>query len=288
MPEPLEKIRRIGFLWLHAARHFNLRLKPPRCKYDRQSLGVRQTMQVRFIGCGDAFGSGGRFNTCFQVIADGLNLIIDCGASSTVALKRFAVDLNAVDAIVLTHFHGDHCGGLPFFMLDAQFVSRRPRPLVLAGPPGLSAWYERAMDLAFPGSRSNTARFRFSLVEVGAGRTMDIDGARLTPFPVVHDERAGPCLGYRAEIGGRVLAYSGDAEWTESLIDIGRDADLMICESFTPDKAITGHLSLSTLKENLPRIRPKRLVLTHMGDAMLAQLAQAWHPTAEDGIVVEV
>ena len=245
-------------------------------------------MQVRFLGCGDAFGSGGRFHTCFQVITDGPNLLIDCGASSTVAFKRFAVDLNAIDAIVLTHFHGDHCGGVPFFMLDAQYISRRTRPFILAGPPGLSAWYERAMDIAFPGSLSNTRRFQFSLVEVNVGHTTDIGGLRLTPFPVVHDERAGPCFGYRAEIGGHVVAYSGDTEWTDSLIDIGRDADLMICEAFTPDKPVTSHLSLNTLKENLALIRPKRLMLTHMGEAMLAQRAQAGHPTAEDGMTVEI
>src|SRR3974390_307635 len=92
-------------------------------------------MEFRFIGSGDAFGSGGRFNTCFLVSGPGCLLVIVCGAPSLVALKRAAVDPASIDAVVVSHLHGDHFGGLPFLLLDGQF-SRRTRPLTVAGPPG--------------------------------------------------------------------------------------------------------------------------------------------------------
>ena len=63
-------------------------------------------------------------------------------------------------------------------------------------------------------------------------------GVRVTPFHVVHDDRAGPCLGLRIEAEGKVIAFSGDTEWTDALIDIGREADLFICEAYTRDKPI--------------------------------------------------
>lgn len=97
-------------------------------------------MQFRFVGSGDAFGSGGRFNTCFHVAAERTRFLLDCGASSLVALKRGGIDRNAIDLILLTHFHADHFGGVPFFVLDAQLVARRTRPLTIAGPPGLAGW----------------------------------------------------------------------------------------------------------------------------------------------------
>ena len=97
-------------------------------------------MQLQFIGCGDAFGSGGRFNTCFHVTGRQSNFLIDCGASSLVALKRAGVALNDIDAILFTHFHADHFGDLPPFMLDAQFFSKRTSPLTIAGPHGLAEW----------------------------------------------------------------------------------------------------------------------------------------------------
>ena len=92
-------------------------------------------MHVQFVGSGDAFGSGGRFNTCFHVAGREFSFLIDCGASSLVAMKRFGIDCNSIDLIVLTHYHADHCGGVPFFILDARFLARRTRPLTIAGPP---------------------------------------------------------------------------------------------------------------------------------------------------------
>jgi len=74
-------------------------------------------MQVQFIGSGDAFGSGGRFNTCFHVTGKKMNFLIDCGASSLIALKANNIDLNSIDTILFSHFHADHFGGIPFFML---------------------------------------------------------------------------------------------------------------------------------------------------------------------------
>jgi len=90
--------------------------------------------RVRFIGSGDSFASGGRFQTCILVDADGYRFLIDCGATSLVALKRAGIDPGSIDAVLLTHFHGDHCGGVPYLILDGQFT-KRERPLVVAVHP---------------------------------------------------------------------------------------------------------------------------------------------------------
>src|SRR5215470_11515880 len=98
-------------------------------------------MHIQFVGSGDAFGSGGRFNTCIHVVSSGMNFLIDCGATSLVAMNRLGIDRNAIDLIILTHYHADHCGGVPFFVLDAQFVARRTHPLTIAGPPPVEEWF---------------------------------------------------------------------------------------------------------------------------------------------------
>jgi ribonuclease BN (tRNA processing enzyme) len=92
-------------------------------------------MRLTFLGSGDAFGSGGRFNTCFHLerAAHG-NVLVDCGASSMVAIRKWQVDPNAISTVLVSHLHVDHFGGLPFFLLDAQLISRRTAPLTLAGP----------------------------------------------------------------------------------------------------------------------------------------------------------
>ncbi|MBV8411843.1 MAG: MBL fold metallo-hydrolase [Alphaproteobacteria bacterium] len=83
-------------------------------------------MRLQFLGSGDAFGSGGRFNTCFHLerSAHG-NVLIDCGASSMIAIRKWQVDPNVISTIVVTHLHGDHFGGIPFFLLDAQLIIAR-------------------------------------------------------------------------------------------------------------------------------------------------------------------
>ena len=105
-------------------------------------------MQVRFVGCGDALGSGGRFNTCFHITDACINLLIDCGASSLPALKRLGIARDDIDLILITHFHGDHFGGLPFLLLDAQFT-RRTRPLVIAGPEAIETRLTQLMEALF-------------------------------------------------------------------------------------------------------------------------------------------
>ena len=93
-------------------------------------------MHLQFIGCGDAFGSGGRFNTCFHLVGRNINALIDCGASSLVSMNKLAINRNDIDTIFISHFHADHFGGLPFFMLEANYILKRQQPLTIAGPPG--------------------------------------------------------------------------------------------------------------------------------------------------------
>lgn len=245
-------------------------------------------MHVQFVGCGDAFGSGGRFNTCFHLKGAKVDALIDCGASSLPALKRCGVDRNAIETILITHFHADHFGGIPFFILDAHFVSRRSEPLTIAGPVGLNAWFDRVMDTAFPGSRGNNLRFPLSLHEVEPDRTDDIGLLQVTPFHVVHDDRAGPCLAYRIAVEDRVIAYSGDTGWTEALVSVGAGADLFICECYLHDKPARAHLSWVELARELPRIGAKRVILAHLGEAMLTHRDQIACETAADGMIVEV
>jgi ribonuclease BN (tRNA processing enzyme) len=244
-------------------------------------------MQLQFVGCGDALGSGGRYNTCFHVTGERVNFLIDCGASSLPALKRLDIARNDIDLILITHFHGDHFAGLPFLLLDAQFT-RRTRPLVIAGPIGIESKLPQLMEVMFEHSSKTKQRFELSVVALKPKETRSFGAISVTPFPVVHGESGGPFLAYRIEAEGRTIAYSADTEWTETLIPAARDADLFIAEAYYYDKVVKNHLSLKTLEKNLAEINPKRLILTHMSDDMLGRLGTLAHTAASDGMIVEL
>jgi len=242
-------------------------------------------MKITVLGCGDAFGSGGRLNTCFHVTAGRDKFLVDCGATSLPALKARNIACNEIGIILITHFHADHFGGVPSFILDAQFT-KRSAPLLVAGPPGLKEWLPQAMEVAFPGSSSAKQRFEVKLFELHAGRQTSLESIVVTPQIVQHGKPQGSFFGYRIEHGGQSIAYTGDTEWTDTLIDAGRGADLLIAEAYYYEKRVPLHLDYKTLASNLPRIGAKRVLLTHMSVDMLTHSGEVPEEKAHDGLAI--
>jgi len=244
-------------------------------------------VQLRFLGTGDAFGSGGRLHTSAHIHAAGGDMLVDCGPSTLAAMRRGALDPNDVGAIVLTHLHGDHFGGVPFLLMEAHYAIDRARPLLIAGPAGVEDAIGRAHEALFPGTGALPFRFPLSYLEWRDGQTAVAGPARVTPFPVKHSA-VRPCYGLRIELAGRILAFSGDTEWTETLIGLAAGADLFVCECFGFESAPPHHLDYRTLEAHRSALTCRRLLLTHMGEEMLARAAALGADTADDGLVVQV
>ncbi len=199
-----------------------------------------------------------------------------------IALNRFGVDARAVDAVVLSHLHGDHFGGLPFLMLDAAFVTGRTRPLIIAGPRSTAERVRRAADTLFPGFWDHPKRFAVEFLEYEEGQPLTVAGATVTPFGVIHDSGA-PAFALRVACDGRTIAYSGDTAWTDRLFDAARGADLFFCEATTFDTSIPGHLMYTTVAANRDRFEASRIVLTHAGAEVLQRRDTLELELAEDG-----
>lgn len=243
---------------------------------------------VLCLGTGDAFCSGGRLHTAFHLSTGGYEALIDCGATTIAVMRHLRMDIAALDAILVTHLHGDHFGGIPFLLLDAVYNAPRAKPLVIAGPthtklrlmdtlgclyPGAPARVEEALDLRYVEYRDH------SEVEVGP--------LRVRPFAVTHPSGATP-YALRIETPGRVVAYSGDTAWTPALADAARDADLFICECFAYQNTVPHHMSYVQLRQAAPQLKARRIALTHLGDEMLRHVGELEFEVLEDGQRIEL
>lgn len=247
-------------------------------------------MKLKVVGCGDAFGAGGRGNSCYRIAAAGQVATFDFGASALVGLNRFALSSADIDVIFLSHLHGDHFGGLPLLLLDGQFVRLREKPLLIVGPPGTGARLDAAMDVLFPGTRGIDWRFGWRVEEVEPGSTTAHGPFTLTTAEVIHPSGA-PATALRLTDGHATLAFSGDTEWTEALLPIAEGADLFICESFAFDGQPYGHMAYRTIERRRADLGAKRILLTHMGEEMLAlcgEVDAAHFIVAEDGLELDL
>ena len=240
---------------------------------------------VRFVGSGDAFGSGGRFQTCILVDGPGCRFAIDFGASSLIALAAQGIEHNSIDAVLLTHLHADHAAGVPFLLMDAMLGARRARPLTIAGPRALRARMDGIREALFPGSHAMTPKFPLEWIEMEPGRFHRVLDLRVTPEPARHTPETNPTA-VRVEVGDKVIAYTGDTEWTEDVARAARNADLLIAEAYFHDKPVKWHLNYPDIVAHAGGVGARRLILTHMSRQMLARAAEVPEECAWDGLVV--
>lgn len=248
-------------------------------------------MRLTVVGCGDAFGAGGRLQTSYLVdtAANG-RFLIDCGATVMIGFNKLGIDPNSIPTIFISHLHGDHFAGLVWWLVHAQHVAKRTVPMTVVGPEGVEARFRTAAEALYPGSSGVKRKYDLKFLELQREQPLDVGAVRVTPFEVSHPSGA-PSYALRFEVEGKVLSFTGDTEWVESLVPAGRGADLYIMECYWFEGEPRYHSSWRTIEANLDRIGAKRVMLTHMADAMLARRADVSDPRAvlaEDGLVVDI
>jgi ribonuclease BN (tRNA processing enzyme) len=259
-------------------------------------MSQRRPVTVTFAGSGDAFGSGGRFQACIHLRgpAGAAPVLLDCGATSLSALRRCGLDPAEVAAVFVSHLHGDHFGGLPFFILNAQF-SGRTAPLRLIGPPGIARRLAELMECLFPGSSTVVRRFPVDVTELRPGGTAAVTEAAVRAAAWAADHPSGaPALALRLAFdtasgsAETVVGYTGDTAWTGALTEVAAGADLLIAEAYYRAKPVPYHLRHADLVAHRADLASRRIVLTHMSDDMLDHLDQAAFETASDGLVLHI
>jgi len=245
-------------------------------------------VRVTVLGSGDAFGSGGRGYSAYLIASSSATFLLDCGPSVLQTLKRDGHDPGAIDFVLLSHLHGDHFGGVPFLLMEYLYEQPRTRSLAVYGPPGT----ERRLHTLFTALYEHSARqplpFGLDVIEVPPGVAFTVRGVQVLPFAVPHAAEL-VCLGFRVEVDGRCILYSGDSGWTEDFVTHTRGVDVFLCECSTYEPRMPDfHLSYREIAARARDLGCRRLVLTHLGGESLAHLNDITLECARDGMTIDL
>jgi len=247
-------------------------------------------MELTVIGCGDAFGSGSRYNSCYLLDTTQGRLMFDCGSTSPHALKRAGVRVSTIDAVVISHCHGDHFGGLPALLLERMFVDQAEKPLEILGPPGIQKRFEDLMECVYPGILQVPMPFEILFRELYPGFASEWRGLLIEAFEVNHYS-GSPSLALSLREEEKQFSFSGDSGFCRGVIEAGRGSDLYLVECSTYSTRVDMHLDYLTLSSKFSAIGAKLYVLTHMSDEMidaLDHIDKSLCIAAEDGMKVTI
>jgi ribonuclease BN (tRNA processing enzyme) len=243
--------------------------------------------EVVFVGTSDAFGAGGRRQSAVFVRGERGGMLLDCGGTTNSGLAQLGLVRDEVDVILISHFHGDHFGGIPAFLYASLYVDARTHPIEIVGPPEVEARVHalaRAMGHHL-GNREWTFPIRYR--EIHAGQSISAGPATVEAFATQHQPEANP-QGYRVRLGREQIAYSGDTGWFADLPSEIAASDLFICECTLHKASLNFHLSLEELREHRDDLDCGRLVLTHLGEEMSRERGQIEIDTADDGMSIKL
>jgi ribonuclease BN (tRNA processing enzyme) len=193
------------------------------------------------------------------------SVLLDAPPSVTLSLRLAGVPPLGIRTVCISHFHGDHIGGLPFLLTEYDSVLHRRDPLQIVGPPGVRARVEEFYELMFPGALGWNTTYERTFVELDENGSFEADGMRVRARAVVHGD---PALGFRLELDGQSVGYTGDTAWCDAILDLAAGADCLIADCTYPaGRGHPTHLGLGDIEELRAQLPDSTLiVLTHLGE----------------------
>lgn len=170
-----------------------------------------------------------------------------------------------LDAIWISHFHLDHCGGLAPFLFGTKYAAEtqdREKPMFVYGPKGLTDLIS-AFDAAYDYGLLNQP-FPIEIIEVEPRQSVDmLPGCTATFFSTPHtDESTAIRL---TESNGASMVFTADTGYSSNLAVFARGVDVFLSEcSFVKDKPVELHLQLADIAQMARLAKPQKIVLTHL------------------------
>lgn len=250
-------------------------------------------MKLHVLGSGTAIPHPERGASGYALVADdGTACLLECGPGSTRRWPAASVTFESARAILVTHFHVDHCCDLPAVLFGRALIADRA-PLALLGPLGHRDHIAAIRALFSPWL--DDPEGEVEVVEMADCDAHTVGAFEIRTRHVLHADNA---LGVRVTADGATLAFSGDSGPCDALVELCRGADLVLLEcSYPAERETHRHLNASTAARVACDAGVGRLVLTHFypmcdGADIEAEVRAAgyrgWLHLARDGDWIDV
>ena len=221
---------------------------------------MSEPLDLLFLGSGNAFAAG-RYWGSFLLNG---RYLFDASPIALPHLKRSEVNLAEIEAIFISHFHADHFFGLPFLLLEYAEETPRSKALTIIGPPGIEERVRTITDAGYPHLLAKEKSYKESYLDLRDGLEGDVGELHYQARSVEHVEGLD-CFGFRVEIGGKTLAYSGDSTLCDALVELAEGADVFVVECTCWGDACGPHLNPQDIRELRRRLGPTpTFILTHL------------------------
>jgi ribonuclease BN (tRNA processing enzyme) len=255
----------------------------------------REDMQITVVGSGTVVPSLQRRQSCVVVRAGGETLVFDLGSGAVRGMLRADLDPFAVDRIFFTHFHPDHTvDAVPLlFAINHGAQEQRTRPLRVAGPEPFVEFWTSLMKVWGTWMAGDYPTLLSELPHK-CPSPMEIADCTLSWAPAEHRRES---IAYRLDARGGAFVYTGDTEYSESVVELARDADTLLIEcAFPDDTPAPGHLTPSSVASIASEAGVKRVVLTHIYPVtdlldLVSEVGNGFDGdviVAEDGLTLDV
>jgi len=236
-------------------------------------------MKLTILGSGTAAPRLSRNMAGYLLEIANKKILFDSGAGTIRQLLELKVNLLDIDDIFYTHLHNDHINDLGAIIWSNNYGMKRKKPLNIYGPKEFKKYFKMLMDRILKPTKLN---YSINVKEMWNNSIikMPLNEKNNEKYPInkksnkknknniviksVKSKHTDASVSYRIEYGNKSIVYSGDTDYSNEIIKLSKNADLLILECSNPDgRKVKGHLTPSLCGRIATKAKVKKLVLTH-------------------------